>query len=648
MAHTYDTKANLARGRSSSGRDFAGGYTCGAGATLLVLCIAVDGLTARTGGAPTYNGVALLQADQNRYYASGETISELWYMLAPPTGSALTLHIPDDNNVYFTAEASSYKAASGKTSALRTANGGSGSSTNPTGPSLTGLAAGDVIVACVGDGATTWAPSGRTGVQLYDIDDGSYGDGAQYYITPDASNVAMAWTFGTSSTWGLVEAAFKEVNLFDESLSLAGIGGVSPAGSLSMSPALTFGTGAGVGEGSGGSSLLPTLNVPAVGALDGLGIVDIARSLGLPAFADLPTAALADFFSSTSLTGSGALDLAAAMLADLALTLVAGGALSADGEVTVPGSGYPYWPVNYWPPNYWPPKYWPISGAGPGEYQEGVSLAAVAAAIKTALMDLLAAQSLEGLSAINAAAIIQATAGALFSGIGALTPAHILGRLGSSQFDGTAGVSLGAILQALNSVLLTGSTALTPTALAAILGLLSLLVTAGLTASGGFDGAKDISLSAVTNLTSTLIYEMGAPLGLACLAALTLQSNLTGSNLISLAVTGQMQEIAEIISTGLLTLGGAADHSAAAALGRSGSVSMPVQGGWAAAAELGLVQTCSLVGISSLAPEKQTDLQGFLLLESVGAVSLFYGPRVRRGYLLNLVIDDLKLNLNLK
>ena len=63
MAHTYDTKANLIRGRSASGRDLS--YTCGAGATLLVLGIVVDGLTARTGGAPTYNGVALTQASTN-------------------------------------------------------------------------------------------------------------------------------------------------------------------------------------------------------------------------------------------------------------------------------------------------------------------------------------------------------------------------------------------------------------------------------------------------------------------------------------------------------------------------------------------------------------------------------------------------------
>jgi len=209
MAHTYDTKANLIRGRSASGRDLS--YTCGAGATLLVLGIVVDGLTARTGGAPTYNGVALTQASTNAQAVSGETTVELWYLLNPPTGAAYTIHIPDDNNVYFTAEASSYKAQSNYTSALRTADLGSGTGTNPTGPTHTGLASGDVIVAAIGSGATTWNPSGRTGVQLYDVDDGSYGDGGQYLIKTDANNTAMAWTFGTSDDWAIVSAVFKEV-----------------------------------------------------------------------------------------------------------------------------------------------------------------------------------------------------------------------------------------------------------------------------------------------------------------------------------------------------------------------------------------------------------------------------------------------------
>jgi hypothetical protein len=395
--------------------------------------------------------------------------------------------------------------------------------------------------------------------------------------------------------------------------------GLSLAAVLAVESSMSLGGNAAVGEGSGGSSLLPTLNIPATGELSGAGVVDIIRILGLPATAGLPAATLADLPASISLPGSAALDLVAALLAERALTLAGIGALNADGEVT----------------------------SGPGQYYETLSLEAVAAAVKTALLDLLASQSLDGAGGISAAAIIQATAGALLSATGALTPTHILSRLGAAQFDSAAGVSLGTLLQAINDVLLTGSTALTPAALNAALGLLSLAVTASLTTTGGFDGFKDISLATTAALTATLIYEMGAPLGLACLASLTLQSSLTGSNLISLAATGQMQELAQIVLTQVVAMAGTAGQVAAAALGRSGAVSLPVIGGLAAAAELGLMLTCSLAGIASLATARQLDCAGFLLLESVSAFAPFFGPRVVRGYRLDLILNELELDLKL-
>jgi len=207
-AHTFDTKYQGARANTNP---YTFSYTCGAGTTLFVLSIVVGGTTARTGGAPTYDGNTMTQADQTRQ--STETFAELWYLLNPPTGSSLTVSIPNTGAVYLSPVASSYKAASGYSSALRTANGGTGTSTNPTGPTLTGLASGDVIIAVVGTGANSWNPSGRTGTQLYDRDDGNYGNGAQYLIKTDSADVAMSWTFGTSDDWAICEAAFKENNI---------------------------------------------------------------------------------------------------------------------------------------------------------------------------------------------------------------------------------------------------------------------------------------------------------------------------------------------------------------------------------------------------------------------------------------------------
>ncbi len=402
--------------------------------------------------------------------------------------------------------------------------------------------------------------------------------------------------------------------------TLGGTAGLTLAAILAAQSSMSLGGTAAVGEGSGGSSLFPALNIPATGVLSGLGIVDIVRALELAGIAGIPAATLADLLASASLPGSAALDLVATLLAERALTLAGSGVLTADGEVE----------------------------PGVSHYQEDISMAAVAATIKTALLDLLASQSLAGTGGISAAAIIQATAGVLLSGTGALVPEHILGRLGSAQFDGTAGVSLGTLLQAVNSLLLTGSPALTPAAVNAALGLLSLAVTAGLTTSGGFDGIKDISLAAAASLTNTLIYEMGAPLGLDCLASLTLQSSLIGSNLISLAATGQVQELAEIVFAKVLALGGTAGQTITLALGRYGSMSLPVVGGLAAAAEMGLMLNCSLAGVASLTTARQLDIAKFLLLESVSAFALFSGPRVVRGYRLDLILDELKLDLKLK
>jgi hypothetical protein len=210
MAHTYDTKTAATRSNSNP-RTF--NHTCGSGSTLLVLTIVVDGGTARTGGAPTYNGTAMTQADQARQAASSpETTVELWYMLAPPTGSAYAISIPNSGDLYLTCETASFKAASGNKSALRAASYATGTSTNPTGPTHSSLVAGDVIVAVVGSGSDTWTSSlTETDTVLYEVDDGSYGSAAMYRLQPDGANAALGWTRNANEDWAIVSAVFKEM-----------------------------------------------------------------------------------------------------------------------------------------------------------------------------------------------------------------------------------------------------------------------------------------------------------------------------------------------------------------------------------------------------------------------------------------------------
>lgn len=214
MVHSFDTKYQGLRVNSAP---YTFNYTCGSGATLLVLSIVTGGVNARAGGSPTYNGVAMTQADYTTQ--SIETFAELWYMVNPPTGVIYQVSIPNTGTAkYLSPVASSYKVQASYTSELRTTSSDSNpSSTNPIGSALTGLGVGDVVVAVIGTGAGIWNPTGRTGTQLYDRDDGTYGNGAQYLVTTDSSDVAMGWTFGTADDWAIVEAAFREVLLVSTS-----------------------------------------------------------------------------------------------------------------------------------------------------------------------------------------------------------------------------------------------------------------------------------------------------------------------------------------------------------------------------------------------------------------------------------------------
>jgi hypothetical protein len=203
-AHTYDTKN---RGTGNSNPQTLS-YTCGSGATLLVLGIVTATTTARTGGAPTYNGVAMTQVDSTR--TAAETNVEMWYLANPSTGSAYNISVPNSGALTLYLIASSYKAASGYTSALDVSNGDSNTgSANPS-VAVTTKVNGDVVVDILGDGYYN-APSGNSpGTVLYSTDDGSYSDNAQYALQATAGLITLSWTV-TSDDWAMVVGAFKEV-----------------------------------------------------------------------------------------------------------------------------------------------------------------------------------------------------------------------------------------------------------------------------------------------------------------------------------------------------------------------------------------------------------------------------------------------------
>ena len=207
MAHTFDTNLRF----TGSNNPLTQSYTCGSGATVLCLGIVTAGSVVRAGGAPTYNGVSLTQADSTRIYASSpETSCELWYLLAPPTGAAYTISVPNTGTKDLYVQASSYKAAAGYTSVLDVANGAIDLSSYAN-VTVTTTSDGDVIVAVAGIGYDD-APILQTGTSLNRTDDGTFSDSNQYKLQSTANPFTMAWLCNGSDDWCICAVAFKEAS----------------------------------------------------------------------------------------------------------------------------------------------------------------------------------------------------------------------------------------------------------------------------------------------------------------------------------------------------------------------------------------------------------------------------------------------------
>ncbi|HEB26435.1 MAG TPA: hypothetical protein ENI05_01485, partial [Porticoccus sp.] len=219
MAHTFDNNLRF----SGATNPLTFDYTCGTGATLLVVGIVIGPLSIRAGDLPTYNGVALVRANPPRTVP--DVGCELWYMLDPPTGSALEISVSNPLSFPLHVQASSYIVAGGKTSAIDVADGSFSFTTASPSISLTTTEDGDVIVGVFGD-AEDFIPTGNSGTLLNANDNGLYSDSNQFTLQASAGAVATSWTTQTygagvygggiyngTDRWVMVVAAFKEVNV---------------------------------------------------------------------------------------------------------------------------------------------------------------------------------------------------------------------------------------------------------------------------------------------------------------------------------------------------------------------------------------------------------------------------------------------------
>lgn len=204
MAHTIN-QSSLSTETADTTKTHS--FNCGTGATVLIISIWLNGNTARTGGAPTFNGVPM--TDSGRGAVSNiETGVEVWYLLNPTTGAAYNISVPNSGAELILISASSWNAGSGKVSALDSADHVTGTTADP---SLNAYAsiAGNVMYATLGHGYRNRGTANDNEINSFDGGNLHWGD--QYYISTSAGNRLMGWTTNADD-WEIIVMTIKEVD----------------------------------------------------------------------------------------------------------------------------------------------------------------------------------------------------------------------------------------------------------------------------------------------------------------------------------------------------------------------------------------------------------------------------------------------------
>lgn len=205
MAHTLDTTYSDVTGPTTNPLTFS--YTAASGVTLIILSIMTE-RNARTGGAPTFDGVTMVQAGSTE--TSTESKTEIWYLVSSiTTGSSITVSIPNSGSASLHIGMTSWTSSTGASGLDVVAGISNQSSTNPT-LSATPTVTNGVMQDCMGSGEGL-VPTGNNRTLIAQADTGSSTCGFQYYLSPPASSTAMSWTLG-SDDWSMVVACFKETS----------------------------------------------------------------------------------------------------------------------------------------------------------------------------------------------------------------------------------------------------------------------------------------------------------------------------------------------------------------------------------------------------------------------------------------------------
>jgi len=204
MTFTYGAKSII---NAQTNNPITLSHTTVTNTKLLVVGIITKTTTARTGGAPTFNGVTMTQVGST-VIGAAECTAELWYLSNPSIGT-YNVSVPNAGALTITVIASSYVDASVTGATLDVYNSTNVTGANPS-LSVTTGANGEAIVDVFGSGYTSVGTGNQT--LLYSTDEGVWSTHAQYALQANAGSITFTWT-QPSDDVAFIVGAFKGITV---------------------------------------------------------------------------------------------------------------------------------------------------------------------------------------------------------------------------------------------------------------------------------------------------------------------------------------------------------------------------------------------------------------------------------------------------
>jgi hypothetical protein len=183
-------------------------HTCASTAKLLVVTLFVNGNTARTGGAPTYNGTPMTDSGEG-FVVHTECGVEVWYLVNPDTGSSYTVSVPNSGALNLDVSVASFIPTSGAGN-KDSSNNGTGISVNPSINVVTNVD-NCLMIGALGSGDRDAPTAGTNYTIIHTQDAGNQTWGSEYDLDAGTSGTtAVDFATARSDDWGVIGIAFKE------------------------------------------------------------------------------------------------------------------------------------------------------------------------------------------------------------------------------------------------------------------------------------------------------------------------------------------------------------------------------------------------------------------------------------------------------